>query len=127
TPAKRWRATELLVMDALNSDGFNLFDVSKANLGYDLEGTSPSGQKIYMEVKSITMPGEKIRLTNNEVALSRELGDDYILAIAHTAQNGIDIQLTRSPLNSMKVNRQCTQWIWEVESYEFNPKQYKFK
>lgn len=126
TPNKRWRATELLVLDALNAAGYTLFDVSKSNLGYDLEGISPTGRKVYIEVKSITIPGEKFRLTNNEVALSRELGNDYILAIALTSEKSINIHLTNSPLDTMKVNRQCTQWVWEVEAYDFNPVVYEF-
>jgi len=124
--AVRWRAVELMVMDALNASGFRLRDVSKSNLGYDLEGTDHENNIAYVEVKSITYGGEKFRLTNNEVALARELNGKYLLALALTSKNGVSIEIIRSPLNHLNVTRQCVQWVWEVDTYEFNPIFYAF-
>ena len=50
---KRWRSAEEQTLAILNLNGFNLEDVSKQNIGYDLEGFDPDGNEIQIEIKSI--------------------------------------------------------------------------
>ena len=118
---KRWRSAEEQALQILNMNGFKLEDISKQNIGFDLGGTDPNGDDIQVEVKSITSPGQKFRLTNNEVALAQTKRKSYYIAIIRQSQDFIEISLIQDPINNLSLNRQCVQWIWECESYNYNP------
>lgn len=75
----RWRSAEENTLEVLNLNGFKLTDVSKQNIGYDIEGFDPDGREIQIEVKSVTMVGQKFKLTNNEVAVAQEKRNRTIL------------------------------------------------
>ena len=62
---KRWRTAEEQTLQILNLNGFKLEDVSKQNIGYDLSGNDTNGNEIQIEIKSVTLPGQKFKLTNN--------------------------------------------------------------
>lgn len=118
---KRWRSAEEQTLELLNLNGFVLEDVSKQNIGYDLWGLDPNWKNIQIEVKSITSPWQKFKLTNNEIAIAQEKKNSFCIAIVRQYENVFEIALIRDPVNNLNFNRQCVQWIWECENYEYNP------
>lgn len=124
---KRWRSAEQQVLTILNNKGFHLEDVSRQNIGCDLEGTSPDGTPILIEVKSIEVSGQRFRLTNNEVALAQEKQNSYYLAIVRQSNDFIEIAMIKNPIENLTLNRQCVQWIWECIEYEYNPIKFKIE
>lgn len=125
SPAKgsiaRWRSAEEITLGILNQNGFKLEDVSKQNIGYDLEGFAPNGKPIQIEVKSITLPGQQFRITNNEIAVAQDKQETYYIAIVRLLDNYVEIALVSNPTKNLKLNRQCVQWIWECAEYEYKP------
>ena len=119
--APKWRNAEQQVLYFLNKNGFYLNDVSQQNLGYDLEGTDSYGNKVYIEVKSIKYPGQSFKMTNNEYAIALQKCDSFLIAIAYITEHELKLSLLKDPVNSLKFNRQCTQWVWECNEYTFNP------
>jgi hypothetical protein len=118
---KKWRSAEEQTLEILNMHGFKLGDVSKQNMGFDLSGTDPNGKEIFIEVKSINLPGQKFRLTNNEIAVAQIKQKSFYVAIVRQTDEFIEIALVPDPVSNLSLNRQCVQWIWECESYEYNP------
>lgn len=124
---KKWRSAEEQTLEILNMNGFKLEDVSKQNIGFDLSGTDPNGNEIQIEVKSITLPGQKFRLTNNEIAVAQIKQKSFFVAIVRQTDEFIEIALVSDPVNNLSLNRQCIQWIWECESYEYRPMKFELK
>ncbi|MFZ1790381.1 MAG: DUF3883 domain-containing protein [Saprospiraceae bacterium] len=118
---QRWRSAEENTLEILNANGFKLIDVSKQNIGYDLEGITPDGKEIQIEVKSITMIGQKFKLTNNEVAVAQEKKETYFIAIVRQLDDFLEIDLIPDPITKLTLDRQCVQWIWECSSYDYKP------
>ena len=118
---KKWRTVEENALTALNRVGFNLHDVTKQNVGYDLEGTDPNGNLVFIEVKSIDFVGQNFRMTNNEYAVAQYRKEKYLLAIVLQAGDTIKINIIKNPVNTLQMERQCIQWVWECSSYSFNP------
>lgn len=81
----------------------------------------PNGKEIQIEVKSVTLPGQKFKLTNNEIAVAQEKRDSFYIAVVRQNKNTFEIALISDPVNSLIMNRQCVQWIWECENYEYKP------
>jgi hypothetical protein len=121
TGVNLWRSAEENALVLLNSVGFQLEDVSKRNLGYDLEGTDNNGNRVYIEIKSITRIGEKFRLTNNEVATAFEKADSYIIVLVRQFNSNIELALFNNPLKNLKLEKQCVQWVYECSEYSYNP------
>ena len=117
----RWRSAEEITLEILNQNGFSLEDVSKQNVGYDLEGKAPNGSNIQLEIKSITYPGQQFRITNNEIAVAQDKQDSYYIAIVRQIDDFFEIALVPNPVKNLKLNRQCVQWIWECSEYEYKP------
>lgn len=122
---RKWRSAEEQTLEILNMNGFKLEDVSKQNIGFDLSGTDPNGNEIQIEVKSITLPGQKFRLTNNEIAVAQIKQKSFFVAIVRQTDEFLEIALVSDPVNNLSLNRQCVQWIWECESYEYKPMKFK--
>lgn len=118
---KRWRSAEEQTLELLNLNGFKLEDVSKQNIGYDLGGVDPNGNQIQIEVKSISLPGQKFKLTNNEIAVAQEKQKSFYVAVVRQNEDVFEIALISDPVNNLTLNRQCVQWIWECENYEYKP------
>ena len=122
---QKWRSAEENALAALNENGFNLNDVSTQNVGYDLSGTDPNGNDIYIEVKSIEYAGQKFRMTNNEFAAAQYYQDKYYIAIVRQAKEALEISLVKNPIRNLNMNRQCVQWVWECNEYEYKPMKFK--
>ncbi len=118
---QKWRSAEENTLAALNANGFQLKDVSKQNLGFDLEGSDPNGKNIYIEVKSIDYVGQKFRMTNNEFAAAQYKPENYYLALVCQNKDSFEISLIKDPVNRLNLTRQVVQWVWECADYEYKP------
>ena len=122
---QKWRSAEENTLAALNANGFRLKDVSKQNLGFDLEGSDPDGNNIYIEVKSIDYVGQKFRMTNNEFAAAQYKPNKYYLALVYQNKDSFEISLIKDPINRLNLTRQVVQWVWECSDYEYKPMKFK--
>ena len=118
---QKWRSAEDNTLAALNANGFRLKDVSKQNLGFDLEGSDPNGKTIYIEVKSIDYVGQKFRMTNNEFAAAQYKPSNYYIALVYQNKDTFEISLIKAPINRLNLTRQVVQWVWECSDYEYKP------
>ena len=122
---QKWRSAEENTLAVLNANGFRLKDVSKQNLGFDLEGSDPNGKNIYIEVKSIDYVGQKFRMTNNEFAAAQYKPSNYYLALVYQNKDSFEISLIKDPVNRLNLTRQVVQWVWECTDYEYKPMRFK--
>lgn len=122
---QKWRSAEENTLAVLNANGFRLKDVSKQNLGFDLEGSDPNGKNIYIEVKSIDYVGQKFRMTNNEFAAAQYKPGNYYLALVYQNKDSFEISLIKDPVNRLNLTRQVVQWVWECSDYEYKPMRFK--
>jgi hypothetical protein len=118
---KRWRGAEQQVIAVLEAWGWKVEDVSRQNIGYDIEGYTPQGEMVCVEVKSIDYPEQAFTLTSNEEAVAREKGDLYRLALVRQSKTHLEIAFIRDPIRQLKLTRQCRQWVWECSSYSYTP------
>lgn len=121
---KRWRSAEQQVLALLELRGWSVEDVSRQNVGYDIEGLTPEGSETFIEVKAINNPGQAFTLTSNEEAVARQKGDAYQLAIVRQSGAYLEIAFIKDPANQLPLTRQCRQWVWECSSYDFTPERF---
>ena len=121
---KKWRGAEQQVLSLLELRGWSVKDVSRQNVGYDIEGVTPEGEKALIEVKAIEHPGQPFTITSNEEATARQEGNAYRLAIVRQAGAHLEVAFVRDPANRLELTRQCRQWVWECSSYEYNPERF---
>jgi Domain of unknown function (DUF3883) len=77
----KWRTAELAVLNWLNTRGWQLTDVSKQNLGYDLVGLGPDGERTMIEIKRVARPDARFAMTNNEIGALQSEARRYFLGI----------------------------------------------
>ena len=121
---KRWRSAEQQVLQLLAAQGWTVEDVSRQNLGYDIEGWTAEGEETFVEVKSIDYPGQPFILTSNEEAVARQKGLQYQLAIVRQAGNFLEVAFVRDPVQQLSMIRQCRQWVWECSAYSYTPQRF---
>jgi hypothetical protein len=121
---KRWRAAEQQVMEVLKAWGWEVEDVSRQNVGYDIEGRTPEGEEAFVEVKAIDHPGQPFTLTSNEEAVARQKGKAYRLAVVRQTGDHLEIAFIADPIHNLKLTRQCRQWVWECTAYDFAPERF---
>jgi hypothetical protein len=121
---KRWRSAEQQVLNLLVAQGWKVEDVSRQNLGYDIEGQTSDGEEVFIEVKAIDQPGQPFTITSNEEAVARQKGLKYRLAIVRTSNSFLEVAFVRDPVQQLTLTRQCRQWVWECSEYPFNPKRF---
>ncbi len=120
------RSAEQQVFEILNSEGWTAKDVSRQNIGYDIEAINPQGEIICVEVKSLKYEGQDFSLTSNEEATAREKGKAYVLALLIQKKDQLHVMFIENPLKIIQLERQCRQWVWLCSSYDFIPKIYEF-
>lgn len=122
----KWRSAEQQVLEILNAEQWSAKDVSRQNIGYDIEAQNPAGETICVEVKSLKYKGQHFSLTSNEEATAREKGKAYVLALVIQKKDQLHVMFIENPLKVIQLERQCRQWVWLCSSYEFVPKIYEF-
>jgi hypothetical protein len=121
---KKWRSAEQQVLSLLEIQGWDVKDVSHQNVGYDIEGITPEGEEVYIEVKAIDHPGQSFTLTSNEEATARQAGTAYRLAVVRQASADLEVAFIPDPANRLELTRKCRQWVWECLSYEYKPERF---
>lgn len=120
-----WRSAEKSVHELLESQlGFHVEDRTRQNIGYDLWAHKNS-EEYFVEVKSLSYPGQPFTLTPNEDSFARDHGSQYVLALVLRTEENTSVQFIKSPRDSLNFERQCRQWVWECNYYKFNA-QYTF-
>ena len=118
---KKRRSAEQQVLGLLELQGWDVIDVSRQYIRYDIEGVTPECEEVFVEVKSIDHPGQSFTLTSNEEATARQKGSAYRLAIVRQAGADLEVAFVPDPANRLELTRQCRQWVWECASYEYDP------
>lgn len=114
----RWRSAEQLLAHHFKNVGWSSADVSRQNLGYDLELTDPDGTSWYVEVKSVEHFKQPFILTSNEESTARLRSPNYVIALVRQGhQTGPEVRFIRSPIEQLELSRQCRQWVWECTNY----------
>ena len=116
---KAWRSAEQNALAWLSAlqDVVSAKDVSQANVGYDLEVVKRSGERWYIEVKSIARFGDSFRLTNNEHATAYQLGRSYLLALVVNGTDHFKIRFISDPIRTLELEKRCEQWSWYSDNY----------
>ncbi len=124
---KRWRGAEQHVFQILSAQNWQVEDVSRQNVGYDIEGVTENGEEVFIEVKLIESPSQPFTLTSNEEAVARQKGLKYQIALVRQTGNSLEVAFIRDPVKQLKMTRQCRQWVWECSDYIFEPKIFPFE
>lgn len=123
----KWRSAEQQVLEIFNAIGWKAKDVSRQNLGYDIEAENDTGEMYYVEVKSLKYEGQEFVLTSNEESNAREKGDSYLLALVVQKEMQLNIMYLKNPIAHLKLERQCRQWVWVCSTYDLTPTIYRYK
>lgn len=113
----KWRSAEQQCVELEKHFGNNAIDVSKQNIGYDVESTTPTGSKRYIEVKSLSSHGSSFSITNNEYTAAHQYGNEYYLCLIIQGDNETNIIYICNPLESLKFEKRIRQWEWYCEQY----------
>jgi hypothetical protein len=121
---QKWRSAEKNALEYFKSLNcvLSATDVSNANMGYDLEILLANGQKLYVEVKSVTSFSEPIKITNNEYASAHNYGSSYYLGIVINDEL-FQIKLIPDPIKALSFEKQIERWSWFCDSYKENLKE----
>lgn len=109
----KWRSAEQQAVQIEEFLGNKAIDVSKKNIGYDIESTTSSGEKRYIEVKSLQKDSSTFAITNNEYTSAHQLGDEYYICLIFEGK-AIYIQ---NPLKNLSFEKRIRQWEWICEEY----------
>lgn len=109
----KWRTAELAVLDWLNSRGWQLTDVSKQNLGYDLVGLGPDGNRTMIEIKRVERPDARFAMTNNEMGAVQSEAGRYLLGIVIGDGRYVRFMLLDPTDKAVPRERVCRAWEWQ--------------
>lgn len=121
----KWRSAEQQCIEIEKSFGNIAVDVSKKNIGYDIESTMPTGEKRFIEVKSIKKDGE-FSITNNEYTAAHQYGDNYYLCLMIQDETKIKVIYINNPLKNLHFEKRIRQWEWVCESYSGNSFEFEY-
>lgn len=112
----KWRSAEQQCIEIEKFFGNNAIDVSKRNIGYDIESITPKGNIRRIEVKSIVEKGG-FSITNNEYTAAHQYGNEYFLCLIFQNDNNIKLTYIQNPLQSIIFEKRVRQWEWFCEEY----------
>lgn len=107
----KWRDAENKCIEIEESMGNSAIDVSVKNYGYDVESTTPDGQKRYVEVKSVKRDFS-FSLTNNEYTTAHQLGGNYYVCLMLEEDDRLEVRYIQDPLNTARFEKRIKQWEW---------------
>lgn len=124
----KWRSVEINVQTYFENleDVTSVIDVSKSNLGYDLE-VYRSDKVDFVEVKSVNHLGDSFSLTNNEYGVANEKKDSYLLAIVKQTDTNIELCIIQNPIETVQLNRRVTRWEWICDEYHGDLKEFNLE
>lgn len=121
----KWRSAEQHCVEIEKYFGNKAIDVSKQNVGYDVESTTADGKKRYIEVKSLNSIGSPFAMTNNEYTAAHQYGENYYLCLITQTEVNVSVIYIQNPLKNIDLEKRIRQWEWYCESY--NGEEYIFK
>ena len=113
----KWRSAEQQCVEFEKHIGNNAIDVSRQNVGYDVDSTTPSGKKRYIEVKLLPSTGGAFTMTNNEYTAAHQYGEDYYVCLVTQSDNAVRMLYICDPLKSLSFEKRIRQWEWYCEKY----------
>lgn len=119
----KWRSAEQQCIEIEKFFGNNPSDVSKRNIGYDIESITTDGKIRRIEVKSIADKGG-FSITNNEYTAAHQYGTEYFLCLIFQSDIKIQLIYINNPLHSLNFEKRIRQWEWFCE--EYNGETYTF-
>jgi len=117
TTLTKWRSAEQQCLQYEEQLGNSAKDVSKQNVGYDIESISPTGDKRYIEVKSVSRRNAEITMTNNEYTAAHLHSNDYYLCVVYADEVGIQFTYIQNPLQHLRLEKRIKQWEWFCDEY----------
>ena len=123
----KWRAAEQQCVELEELWGNSAKDISKQNLGYDVESKTPNGDTRYIEVKSIGKNVKSFTLTNNEFSAAHQLGNNYYLCIVSQDESQFVATYIPDPVHTLSMEKRVRQWEWFCEDFEGEQCTLKFK
>ena len=114
----RWRSAENACVEIEKFLGNDAHDVSTQNLGYDVEITTPTGEKRYIEVKSVSKSDRTFSLTNNEYTAAHQYGNAYYICLLHHGDEKSKAIYIQNPLAKLHLEKRIRQWEWYCEEYQ---------
>ena len=112
----KWRSAEQQCLEIEKFYGNTAKDVSKQNIGYDIESITPDGNRRLIEVKSIKEGGE-FSITNNEYTAAHQYGKEYYLCLMIQNDDSIKVTYINNPLETVSFEKRIRQWEWVCEDY----------
>lgn len=113
----KWRAAEQQCVEFEQSLGNKARDVSKQNLGYDVESIDELGRVRYIEVKSISKGSPYFSMTNNEYSAAHQHGDNYYICVIQQENEKLTLIYIKNPVNTLNLEKRVRQWEWVCENY----------
>lgn len=115
---QKWRSAEenVAILFGSMENVVKVTDVSKSNLGYDLE-IQWKDDITYLEIKSVGKLGDSFSLTNNEYATAVEYAGKYALAIVEQSTELLTMCLVYEPIVNLDLFKRVTRWEWVCNEY----------
>ncbi len=113
----KWRSAEQQCMELEKHFGNTPIDVSRQNVGYDIESTMPSGEKKYIEVKLLSNSNGVFSITNNEYTAAHQYGEKYYICLILAKEKEAKVLYIKNPLESLRFEKRVRQWEWYCEKY----------
>lgn len=110
----KWRSAEFKVVELEQSMGNLAKDVSKMNVGYDVESKLPNGEKKYIEVKYIGENTKEFTITNNEYTAAHQYNENYFICLVFEKK----VIYIQNPLKRLNFTKRIRQWEWVCDEYE---------
>lgn len=100
------QAAMLYVMKYEKENGRQPVDVSKDNVGWDIESATENGDKLLIEVKGLAGTG-KVRMSWNEWQKAHEYGKSYYLyVVANALLSDPELIIVKDPISNLKFNEE---------------------
>nr|WP_321293171.1 DUF3883 domain-containing protein [uncultured Trichococcus sp.] len=116
TGITKWRSAEIQCVEIEKAMGFSAVDVSRKNVGYDVESTDIDGNKRYIEVK-LVKNNLDFSITNNEYTAANQYGDEYFICLIQHEDDKVVATYIQNPLKNAVFEKRIRQWEWVCEKF----------
>lgn len=119
---KKWRSAEENFTNLMQQQkGISTaVDVSKSNLGYDVEVVLDNGEHQYYEVKSVDNIGDEFSMTNNEMTAAMQYKEKFYLAITTISGDKFVTCMINDPIHSLHLTKRVVRYEWICDCYQGN-------
>ncbi len=93
--------------------GWQLADVSRQHLGYDLVVLAPDGDRAMIEIKRVQRSDAQFSMTNNEMGALRSEAGRYLLEVVIGEGCYSRLMLLDPTDKSLPRERVCRAWEWQ--------------